>query len=281
MLLASRARTLTTRPWGERPVAHPHDSGVILGNLALADLPPEQLHVDAVVSLCRVGTHDFAHAPGRDHLQIWLIDRPGANATVHHTLDNAARAVRGLREEGEHVLLTLRLRAQSYPQRRSPVLRPAGTGPDHRDAAHPHGPRTQSARTQPRAHPGSQHAGRNPAPPGEHGSQSTDTPRSRAVDEEAVTQQRGRAALPPGLRAQTDQVSTPESGPRATLTPQQLEGIDTFQRYIAPHSLATNGPRTPQPTRGTAAPTYRRGPRCHRRTGSRSTADLGPGVGVG
>ncbi|MEV6818558.1 ADP-ribosylglycohydrolase family protein [Nocardiopsis dassonvillei] len=86
-------------------VAHPHDDGVILGNLPLADLDPAALDVDAVVSLCRVGTADFAHIPARDHLQIWLIDRPGANANGHYTLDQAARAVHGLRKEGKRVLL--------------------------------------------------------------------------------------------------------------------------------------------------------------------------------
>jgi ADP-ribosylglycohydrolase len=86
-------------------VAHPHDDGVILGNLPLADLDPTDLDVDAVVSLCRVGTADFAHIPARDHLQIWLIDRPRANAHGHYTLDQAARAVHGLRQEGKRVLL--------------------------------------------------------------------------------------------------------------------------------------------------------------------------------
>ncbi|WP_160051747.1 ADP-ribosylglycohydrolase family protein [Nocardiopsis sp. FR26] len=86
-------------------VAHPHDDGVILGNLSLADLDPAELDVDAVVSLCRVGSVDFAHIPARDHLQIWLIDRPGANAHGHYTLDQAARAVYGLRKEGKRVLL--------------------------------------------------------------------------------------------------------------------------------------------------------------------------------
>lgn len=86
-------------------VTHPHDDGVILGNLALADEDPDALNVDAVVSLCRVGSADFAHIPTRDHLQIWLVDRPGANAQGHFTLNQAARAVHGLRQEGKRVLL--------------------------------------------------------------------------------------------------------------------------------------------------------------------------------
>ncbi|MEU0489923.1 ADP-ribosylglycohydrolase family protein [Nocardiopsis sp. NPDC006139] len=86
-------------------VAHPHDDGVILGNLPLADLDPADLEVDAVVSLCRVGNSDFAHIRDRDHLQIWLVDRPRANAHGHYTLDQAARAVHGLRQEGKRVLL--------------------------------------------------------------------------------------------------------------------------------------------------------------------------------
>jgi ADP-ribosylglycohydrolase len=86
-------------------VTHPHDDGVILGNLALADEDPDTLDVDAIVSLCRVGSADFAQIPASDHLQIWLIDRPGANAHGHYTLDQAARAVHGLRQEGKRVLL--------------------------------------------------------------------------------------------------------------------------------------------------------------------------------
>nr|WP_255342330.1 dual specificity protein phosphatase family protein [Nocardiopsis sp. CNT312] len=58
-----------------------------------------------MVSLCRVGAADFAHVPARDHVQVWLIDRPGANAHGHHTLDQAARAVHGLRGEGKRVLV--------------------------------------------------------------------------------------------------------------------------------------------------------------------------------
>lgn len=86
-------------------VRHPHDDGVILGNLPLADEDPADLDVDAVVSLCRVGSADFAHIPPRNHLQVWLIDRPGANAHGHYTLNQAAQAVHGLRQEGKRVLL--------------------------------------------------------------------------------------------------------------------------------------------------------------------------------
>ncbi|MCK9871653.1 ADP-ribosylglycohydrolase family protein [Nocardiopsis dassonvillei] len=86
-------------------VPHPHDDGVILGNLALADLDPADLDVDAVVSLCRTGTDDFAHIPNEDHIKIWLVDRVGANRHVHFALDQAARAVHTLRAEGKRVLL--------------------------------------------------------------------------------------------------------------------------------------------------------------------------------
>ncbi|WP_236700339.1 protein-tyrosine phosphatase family protein [Allosalinactinospora lopnorensis] len=82
---------------------HPHDDGVVLGNLALADA--WSTDVDAVVSLCRVGAADFAEVPRRDHVHIWLIDAPGTNAHVHYALDQAARAVAGLRAEGKRVLL--------------------------------------------------------------------------------------------------------------------------------------------------------------------------------
>ncbi|GAA4917995.1 ADP-ribosylglycohydrolase family protein [Streptomonospora salina] len=82
--------------------AHPRDPGLILGNLALADAKPE---VDAVVSLCRTGVEDFTGLPGGDHMQVWLVDTPGANAHTPYVLDQAARAVAELRAEGKRVLL--------------------------------------------------------------------------------------------------------------------------------------------------------------------------------
>ncbi|MEY9211595.1 ADP-ribosylglycohydrolase family protein [Thermobifida halotolerans] len=82
---------------------HPHDDGVLLGNLRLAR--PWQETADAVVSLCRTGTADFTEVPRTDHVRVWLIDQVGANAHVHFTLDQAAHAVAGLRAEGKRVLL--------------------------------------------------------------------------------------------------------------------------------------------------------------------------------
>ncbi|PSK95393.1 ADP-ribosylglycohydrolase [Murinocardiopsis flavida] len=84
-------------------VAHPHDPGVVLGNLRLAQ--PWAGRVDAVVSLCATGSEDFAEVPRADHIQIWLVDLPGENAHDHFAVEQAARAVAGLRDEGRTVLL--------------------------------------------------------------------------------------------------------------------------------------------------------------------------------
>jgi rhodanese-related sulfurtransferase len=84
-------------------VVHPHDDGVVLGNLRLADAWATD--VDAVVSLCRTGTCDFAEVGRRDHVQVWLVDQPGGNAHPHFAVDQAARAVAGLRAQGKRVLV--------------------------------------------------------------------------------------------------------------------------------------------------------------------------------
>jgi nucleoside-diphosphate-sugar epimerase len=84
-------------------VVHPHDDGVLLGNLRLADRWAGD--VDAVVSLCRTGTCDFAEVGRRDHVQVWLVDQSGGNAHPHFAVDQAARAVAGLRAEGRRVLV--------------------------------------------------------------------------------------------------------------------------------------------------------------------------------
>ena len=98
-------------PYGpQRPVAaaHPHDEGVLLGTVE--DLAHrEELGVDAVVSLCRLGTAqgDLADIAPEDHATYWLIDNddPGHNQHLDWVLTDAARAVRQLREEGKRVLL--------------------------------------------------------------------------------------------------------------------------------------------------------------------------------
>ncbi len=85
-------------------VQHPHDDGVWLGAVgALDHLPPE---VDAVVSLCRIGSKQVP-ARIRERLEIRLIDRvePEENPNLTFVLADAADAVATLRAEGHTVLL--------------------------------------------------------------------------------------------------------------------------------------------------------------------------------
>ncbi|MDR2347699.1 MAG: ADP-ribosylglycohydrolase family protein [Bifidobacteriaceae bacterium] len=96
-------------PWS-KPLGtkHPHDPGVILGterDLLRAD----ELGFDAAVSLSRLGQADIA-ASGLDPALIaefWLIDSddPSANADLAWTLQDAARTVKALRDQGHRVLL--------------------------------------------------------------------------------------------------------------------------------------------------------------------------------
>jgi ADP-ribosyl-[dinitrogen reductase] hydrolase len=89
-------------------VPHPHDSEVLLGTMA--DLRRvDDLGVDAVVSLCRVGSRELAgtRVAAADHVECWLVDSddPAENAHLEFVLDDAAEAVRLLRSEGKRVLL--------------------------------------------------------------------------------------------------------------------------------------------------------------------------------
>jgi hypothetical protein len=86
-----------------RLIPHPFDPGVLLGNITSAE--GARVASDAVVSLCRLGRRDFATVAPDNHVQVWLIDLPGANAHLHFALDQAARAVADLRKEGKRVLL--------------------------------------------------------------------------------------------------------------------------------------------------------------------------------
>ncbi|MFE4512569.1 ADP-ribosylglycohydrolase family protein [Kitasatospora sp. NPDC056783] len=83
---------------------HPHDSGVLLGNLPLTETP-QAAPVDAVVSLCRVGTDPILAGRTVEHVQVWLVDLPGANTDPDFVLDQAAREVLRLRREGKRVLI--------------------------------------------------------------------------------------------------------------------------------------------------------------------------------
>lgn len=80
---------------------HPHDSGVWVGSLAALDRLP--LEVDAVVSLCRVGTRQVPSAV--ESVQVWLVDQPDHNDNLDFVLTEAADTLAALRAEGKTVLL--------------------------------------------------------------------------------------------------------------------------------------------------------------------------------
>jgi ADP-ribosyl-[dinitrogen reductase] hydrolase len=84
-------------------VALPGDEGVLLGSLpALVDAIDQ---VDAVVSLCRVGTDQVP--TDLEHHEVWLVDQSGdtANPNLAFVLNDAVDAVRTLRAEGKRVFL--------------------------------------------------------------------------------------------------------------------------------------------------------------------------------
>ncbi|MFI6358226.1 ADP-ribosylglycohydrolase family protein [Streptomyces sp. NPDC050743] len=85
-------------------IHHPHDPGVVLGNLALTQRA-EPVPVDAVVSLCRVGTDPILPGSDIEHVRVWLVDSQGHNANLHYVMDQAARQVLRLRHAGKRVLL--------------------------------------------------------------------------------------------------------------------------------------------------------------------------------
>jgi len=86
---------------------HPHDAGVWLGGVDAMESLPDG--VDAVVSLCRLGTAQVPApgvAPG-DHIEFWLIDEPDRdkNPNLDFVLTDAVAAITALRAEGKTVLL--------------------------------------------------------------------------------------------------------------------------------------------------------------------------------
>jgi ADP-ribosylglycohydrolase len=87
---------------GKVLVRSPHDDGVWLGDLAALDRLPAE--VDAVVSLCRVGTHEVPPSVVAHH-QAWLIDLPGQNSNLDTVLADTADAIAALRGEGRVVLV--------------------------------------------------------------------------------------------------------------------------------------------------------------------------------
>ncbi len=85
-------------------VRHPHDRKVWLGAVGALDALPEE--VDAVVSLCRVGT---AQVPDRvrEHLEVWLVDdaNPEKNPNLDFVLYDTVDAIARLRNQGHTVLV--------------------------------------------------------------------------------------------------------------------------------------------------------------------------------
>src|SRR5690606_28169931 len=82
---------------------HPHDPGVVLGNLSYLRSAPE---VDAAVARNRPGPGEPPSGlPPRDRVDVWLADAENANLNLHFVLDEAASALAGLRAEGKRVLL--------------------------------------------------------------------------------------------------------------------------------------------------------------------------------
>ncbi|NYJ02438.1 hypothetical protein HNR19_003136 [Nocardioides thalensis] len=85
-------------------VPHPHDEKVLLANAAaLSQI--EDLGVTAVISLCLLGTQDVPSSV--EHVSFRLIDQTdeSSNAHLDYVIDDAARTVKALRDEGHTVLL--------------------------------------------------------------------------------------------------------------------------------------------------------------------------------
>lgn len=80
-------------------VKHPHDDGVWIGSLAAIDMLPE---VDAVVSMCRVGTKQHATA---EVVEFWVVDYDGENLNLDFVMKDAVDTVAELRAQGKTVLL--------------------------------------------------------------------------------------------------------------------------------------------------------------------------------
>ncbi|WP_082049496.1 ADP-ribosylglycohydrolase family protein [Arthrobacter sp. SPG23] len=94
--------------WGRTDVLvrHPHDDGVWLGGVGSLGRVAE-LGIDAVVSLCRLGTLDVPAVAADDHATFWVVDSPTEEDNAHaaFVLREAAAAVERFRAEGKTVLL--------------------------------------------------------------------------------------------------------------------------------------------------------------------------------
>lgn len=90
---------------------HPHDDGVILSGVdaAYGRIPLPGGPVDAVVSLCRVGTRDLDPLTigTGNHVEVRLIDTgdPHDNPHLAHVMNDAADTIAVLRSEGKRVLV--------------------------------------------------------------------------------------------------------------------------------------------------------------------------------
>jgi ADP-ribosylglycohydrolase len=81
---------------------HPHDDGVYLSGAGALDQMPEE--VTTVLSLCRIGSSQVP--AGVRAISFRLIDKGDEdNPNLDFVIDDAARTVRRLREDGERVLL--------------------------------------------------------------------------------------------------------------------------------------------------------------------------------
>ena len=85
-------------------IRHPHDDKIWLGAAGALDALPAE--IDAVVSLCRVGSRQVP-ARIRHHLQVRLIDKddPAENPDLDVELLDTVNAIAALRAEGHTVLL--------------------------------------------------------------------------------------------------------------------------------------------------------------------------------
>lgn len=88
------------------PVAHPNDSGLLLGDAAGFRQLPAQ--VDAVVALCPLGRREepVGVVPG-DQVDVWLLDSDDAadNPNLDHVVTHAVDMLQRLRGEGRTVYL--------------------------------------------------------------------------------------------------------------------------------------------------------------------------------
>jgi ADP-ribosyl-[dinitrogen reductase] hydrolase len=85
-------------------VRHPHDAGVWLGAAGALDALPDE--VDAVVSLCRVGSTQVPEHI-RHRVEVRLIDNddPAKNPNLDFVLTDTVAVIAALRAEGHTVLL--------------------------------------------------------------------------------------------------------------------------------------------------------------------------------